>query len=211
MPCPVSPRPTSRPVARTIRSTVSTRRRYRPALTSGRARYGRIAARAIPVSADRPTITSAARQMITTSPNRVSGPSIRCRGASTAGIVVTASSSAQNTIPLSPVARTTRTPTRTSRASRAPIVAGCGRRQLLVRRSSSPPESGIDRRDLVGVLLEHDVALDLQGRGQLAGLLGPVVRQDPEHPDRLGPGHGLVGLVDRLLYRLAQVLVVAKV
>ncbi len=53
---------------------------------------------------------------------------------------------------------------------------------LAVRSASS----GVERRDLGGVVLEDDVALDLQRRGEMAVLDGPVVAEDPERLDRLG-------------------------
>src|SRR5262249_47904479 len=64
-----------------------------------------------------------------------------------------------------------------------------------------PFGSGIDRGDLVGVLLRYHVALAFHRRCDLAGLSAPVTREDAKLPDRLGARHRLVGLVDRLLDR----------
>src|SRR3954447_2551524 len=43
--------------------------------------------------------------------------------------------------------------------------------------------------ELVLALADHDVALELEARRQLATPLGPVVREDHEPPDRLCPRH----------------------
>ena len=55
----------------------------------------------------------------------------------------------------------------------------------------------VERFDLGGELLGDDLALDLQRRRQLAGVLGEVDGQDAELADRLGLGHRLVGVLDR--------------
>ena len=54
----------------------------------------------------------------------------------------------------------------------------------------------VERLDVVGELLGHHLALDLQRRRQLAGVLGEVDRQDAELADRLGLRHRLVGVLD---------------
>src|SRR3954462_14576242 len=46
----------------------------------------------------------------------------------------------------------------------------------------------VQRGEVVGVLLADDVALDLQRRRQLAGLLGQVVVEDEEPLDLLDAG-----------------------
>ena len=54
----------------------------------------------------------------------------------------------------------------------------------------------VERLDVAGELLGDHLALDLQRRRQLAGVLGEVDRQDAELADRLGLGHRLVGVLD---------------
>src|SRR5437763_13125044 len=98
-----------------------------------------------------------------------------------------------------------RTRTRTSRISRADRTAGWW--PYHSRRRSA---SAVDGRYLIGVPLEHQVPLDLQGGRDLAGLLGPVPAEDPELPDGLGPGDREVGVVDRLLDLLAEVPILAQ-
>src|SRR5215211_2531781 len=65
----------------------------------------------------------------------------------------------------------------------------------------------VDLLDYVGVLLVHDVALDLQRRRQLTGLLGQVVVEDLEALDLLDRSDVGVDLVDRALDLLPHPLV----
>src|SRR5699024_12826 len=65
--------------------------------------------------------------------------------------------------------------------------------------------SDVERLDLLGVRLVHDVALDLQGRGELTGLLGELVREDVVLLDRLGVRHAPVRPHQRLVQVLDQV------
>src|SRR5688572_2284901 len=87
---------------------------------------------------------------------------------------------------------------------------------------SRPPQGGlglkwrecsgqVQRRDLVARLAHDHVALELEARGELAALLGPLVDEDPELADGLGLGHRLVGVLDGLLDLGAQVGVVHEV
>src|SRR5215218_8219501 len=59
--------------------------------------------------------------------------------------------------------------------------------------------SAVERVHLGGVLLHDHGPLELQRRGERAGLLRPVDRDDRELLDRLRLGHRLVGVVDRAL------------
>src|SRR5450432_3787761 len=70
--------------------------------------------------------------------------------------------------------------------------------------------SGIQGFDLGGELLEHNGTLQFQGRCELTPCLGEVAIQDPEGPDRFGPGDDPVGLVDRRPYLRQQVRIVAE-
>src|SRR4051794_14391606 len=68
--------------------------------------------------------------------------------------------------------------------------------------------SGVQGLDLVDVVAHHHTAAQLEARGQLATLLGPLVGEDRELPDRLRLRHRLVGLVDRGLDLGVQVRIV---
>src|SRR4051812_19473242 len=65
--------------------------------------------------------------------------------------------------------------------------------------------SDVQRLDVVVECAHHDSALELEGRGELAGLFGPVDRKDRELADRLGPGHRGVRVVYRRLHLRQQV------
>src|SRR5215207_475451 len=57
----------------------------------------------------------------------------------------------------------------------------------------------VERVDLVLEVAHDDIALELQGRGEVAGRLGEVTLEQGELADRLGLGDRGVGLVDRTL------------
>src|SRR4051812_30671512 len=59
--------------------------------------------------------------------------------------------------------------------------------------------SAVESGDLVLVPADHDVALQLQARGELTALLGPVLGEDGEGADRLGARQGAVGVADGAL------------
>src|SRR4051794_23480090 len=60
-----------------------------------------------------------------------------------------------------------------------------GARRRLDLRAARALGALVQRREVAGVLLVDDVALDLQRRGELAGLLRQVVIQDEEALDLL--------------------------
>ena len=71
--------------------------------------------------------------------------------------------------------------------------------------------AGVEQLDLPRVVLGYDAALDLQRRGEVAAGLGEVGAQDPELPDRLGPGDRLVGVVHRRLQLGDEVRIIGQV
>ena len=77
----------------------------------------------------------------------------------------------------------------------------------VVRRRRVPAVEGVD---IVGVAALHDLPPDLQRRGEFSVGFGEVPRQDAEGLDLLGAGHRLVGAVDGVLDRRAQLSVVPQ-
>src|SRR6266567_4749254 len=118
------------------------------------------------------------------------------RGASTAGTAAAAISTSQLSAYQLLVTRSASAPTSMSITIRtaSPSIRGRGRRIGL-----SDSSAAVNRGDLVGVLLQHHIALDLQGGRQLTCRLGEVARQDAERLDRLGVRDGPVSVVDAFL------------
>src|SRR5262245_16347583 len=132
---------------------------------------------------------STAKQTTITSANRERGPTTRCRGRARPNPAATARSPIQPSTRMSRVTTRARPVTSASRPTRAPTVIRLDRGHKALAGTGPaplPPLPGIDRRDLVGVLLQHDAPLHLQRGRDLAGLLGPVPGQHAEHLDPLG-------------------------
>src|SRR5574338_1217257 len=62
--------------------------------------------------------------------------------------------------------------------------------------SAGSASATVEGVDLVAEVAHHDVALELQRRREVAGLLGEVAVDDGELPDRLGLGDRPVRVVD---------------
>ena len=83
-----------------------------------------------------------------------------------------------------------------ARADPGPLSRRSG--QPGVRRSDSA-SALVEGVDVRGEVLGHHAPADLEGRREVAVLLGEIDREYPEPADRLGPGHRLVGVVHRRL------------
>src|SRR6476660_1301385 len=226
------------PAATPSRPAASPLRPRSVAATTGTARYGStaLAATAAAMSCGtRPSTVAAAAlaapQVSTTSASRARVPTTRCQPATTPIAAATAISPTHSSELNERVVTRDRQATSTSSTYRAATVVrrlpNNGRSTERARRPGpSEPVSRagsgaggtvrrswsarVDRSDLVGVLLQHDVALHLHRRRQLTVGLGEVPGKDTELLDRFRLRHRLVGLAHRLLQLVTHARPVAQ-